>query len=269
MPPTGSTAKAPTLPAAQPRTKAEKRRLPRHVAIILDGNGRWATNKGLPRPAGHVKGVEAVREVVVAALNHGVEVLSLYAFSVLNWRRPEEEVEGLMRIFRHYLAVEAPRLAEEGVRLRLLGDRARLPEDVRTNLDEAERRPAGNARLALNLAVNYGGREDLIQAMQGLARAAAAGELAPETIDAPRLEGQLYTRDLPPVDLLIRTAGERRLSNFLLWQSAYAELLFLDVLWPDFTAGHFGLALADYAQRRRTFGGLVDRGTPEGHATVV
>jgi len=238
-------------------------RVPRHLAIILDGNGRWATAKGLPRLAGHVRGVEAVRETVAAALELGVEHLSLYAFSSLNWQRPAEEVLGLMALFKHYLDHEARRMAGQGVRLRHIGERQRLPAEVVQALEDAEARTAAGERMTLHVAVNYGGREEIVHAVKTLAAEVAAGRMQPEGIDAARLASQLFTADAPPVDLMVRTAGERRISNFLLWQSAYAELLFLDVLWPDFTRAHLKDALDDFARRKRTFGGLVDRVEPD------
>jgi len=271
MPPLDATSKlshltVPELPVAEPRATVKPApllvRKPQHLAIILDGNGRWATAKGLPRAAGHVKGVESVRETVVGCLDYGIPILTLYAFSTLNWKRPAEEVGSLMQLFEHYLAAEAPRLAREGVRVRCLGDRERMPVGVREALDTAESRPVDAPRLLLNLAVNYGGREELVCAMRALAAEVARGGLTPGEIDLTRLEDHLYTRALPPVDLVIRTAGERRLSNFLLWQSAYAELYFTATLWPDFNREDLDAALADFAARKRTFGGLVDRAAP-------
>jgi len=244
-------------PAPTPVKRPEVKGLPRHVAIILDGNGRWATQRGLPRPAGHAQGSEAVRTVVQAALNRGVQYLSLFAFSSLNWKRPVEEVNALMKLFEIYLSQEAARLAQAGVRLRVLGDLRPLPESVRAAVDVAAALPLQEERLTLNLAVNYGAREELLFAVRALTEQAARGTLDPERIDAERLEGRLFTAGQPPVDVVIRTAGERRLSNFLLWQSAYAELVFTDLLWPDFTAADFDAALTDYASRRRTFGGLI------------
>ncbi|MBI3829637.1 MAG: di-trans,poly-cis-decaprenylcistransferase [Planctomycetes bacterium] len=258
---------APGLPVAEPVVaeppkKARLARLPAHLAIILDGNGRWATAKGLPRLAGHVKGVESVREAVSGCLEHGIRILTLYAFSTLNWKRPVEEVSGLMNLFRHYLDAEVPRLTEQGVSVRCLGERERLPAEVVAALDAAEAQSAKNSRLVLNLAVNYGGREELVCAFRHLADEVARGKISSREIDLSRIETNLFTRELPPVDLVIRTAGERRLSNFLLWQSAYAELYFTEVLWPDFTRASLDTALADFATRRRTFGGLVDQAAP-------
>ncbi|MCZ7648232.1 MAG: polyprenyl diphosphate synthase [Planctomycetota bacterium] len=233
-------------------------RLPRHVAIIMDGNGRWATKQGLPRLAGHERGARAVREVVEGALERGIEVLSLYAFSAQNWSRPAQEVGGLMRLFRAYLEDERARLANEGVQVRLLGERARLAPELLDALDATLHATRHATRMQLNLAVNYGGREELVEAMKRLARRVADGGLEPDGIDGARIEEELTTRALPPVDLLVRTAGERRLSNFLLWQSAYAELIFMDAAWPDFDRNCLDAALSEYATRRRTFGGLVD-----------
>ncbi|MBE7465555.1 MAG: di-trans,poly-cis-decaprenylcistransferase [Planctomycetes bacterium] len=233
-------------------------RLPRHVAIVMDGNGRWATRQGLPRLAGHERGARAVREVVEAALERGIEVLSLYAFSAQNWSRPSEEVAGLMELFRAYLEGERERLAEQGIRMSLLGERERLPAEVQRAVEQTSSATAQARRMQLNLAVNYGGREELVHAMRRLAGRVAAGGLEPARIGSEQIEAELYLHALPPVDLLIRSGGERRLSNFLLWQSAYAELSFLDVPWPEFGRGHLDAALADYATRRRTFGGLVD-----------
>lgn len=249
----------PVVEAPAPKAVRASARLPVHLAIILDGNGRWASNKGLPRLAGHVKGVESVRETVAGCMDHGIKILTLYAFSTLNWKRPDEEVSGLMNLFRHYLDAEVPRLIERGVAVRGLGERERLPADVVEALEAAEAQSGPDARLILNLAVNYGGREELVHAVKSLAGEVAGGKIAASEIDVARVEGRLYTRDLPPVDLVIRTAGERRLSNFLLWQSAYAELYFTETLWPDFTRASLDAALGDFATRKRTFGGLVDQ----------
>ena len=245
-------------PAQRP-APAVRARLPRHVAIIMDGNGRWGTGRGLPRLTGHARGVEAAREAVAGCLERGIGALSLYAFSILNWRRPDEEVRGLMELLRQYLNTEAEALAERGVRLRLLGERDGLPDGVREAAERAEAATARGSRLSLNLAVNYGGREELVHAARRLAADVVAGRLSAEAVNEQCLQDALYTAGLPPVDLLIRTAGVRRLSNFLLWQAAYAELLFMDVLWPDFTRAHLDAALADFAGRKRTFGGLVER----------
>jgi undecaprenyl diphosphate synthase len=229
--------------------------VPRHVAIIMDGNGRWATQRGLPRVAGHKAGAEAVRRAMQAAVDHGVEVLTLYAFSSENWRRSAEEIADLTGLMRYYLDRELNRLMEEGVRLKLIGEHSAFGPDLVQRLERAVERTAGNQRLTLVVALNYGSRTEIATAAQALARKAAAGEIDPSTIDEDAIAGELQTHGLPELDLLIRTSGEVRLSNFLLWQAAYAELLFLDVLWPDFDEQAFAQALEHYGRRQRRFGG--------------
>ena len=229
--------------------------VPRHVAIIMDGNGRWAEARGLPRVAGHRQGAEAARKVLRAAGEAGVECLTLYAFSSENWRRPEAEVNDLMGLLRFYIGAELNALHKEGVRLKILGDHKAFRPDVAKMVDQAVERTAGNRRMTLAVALNYGGRLELVGAARRLAARAAAGALDPEAIDEAAFEAELDTEGLPPLDLLIRTSGEHRLSNFLLWQAAYAELLFVDTLWPDFDAEAFGAALAAFAGRQRRFGG--------------
>lgn len=230
--------------------------LPRHVAIIMDGNGRWASKRFLPRVAGHRAGVEAVRRVSRAARALGIEALTLYAFSSENWRRPEEEIGDLMGLLRLFIRSDLAELARENVRLRVIGDFRRLPDDVVALVEDAVARTAGNSGPLLVIALNYGGQAELTAVARRLAERAAAGALDPAAIDADAIERELETRDLPPLDLLIRTSGEHRLSNFLLWQAAYAELLFVDTLWPDFGATEFEAALADFGRRQRRFGGL-------------
>ena len=229
--------------------------VPRHVAIIMDGNGRWAEQRGLPRAAGHKAGAEAVRRAMQAAGDHGVEVLTLYAFSSENWRRSPQEIADLTGLMRFYLERELSTLLKEGVRLRLIGDYAAFGPELKERLERAVDRTRGNDRLTLVVALNYGSRAELASVTRRLAARAKAGEIAPEAIDEAAVEAELETRDLPELDLLIRTSGEVRLSNFLMWQAAYAELLFLDVLWPDFTEQSFADALAVYAARQRRFGG--------------
>jgi undecaprenyl diphosphate synthase len=229
--------------------------VPRHVAIIMDGNGRWAKQKGLPRAAGHKAGAEAARTVLRAAGDAGVECLTLYAFSSENWRRPEEEVNDLMGLLRLYIANELNGLHKEGVRVKVLGDHSAFSPDTARMVDRAVERTAGNTRMTLAIALNYGARAELVQAARRLAVRAGAGEIDAHAIDEAMLEAELDTADLPPLDLLIRTSGEVRLSNFLLWQAAYAELLFVDTLWPDFGPEEFMAALAHYAGRERRFGG--------------
>jgi undecaprenyl diphosphate synthase len=229
--------------------------VPRHVAIIMDGNGRWAKARGLPRAAGHRQGAEAARKVLRAAGEAGVECLTLYAFSSENWRRPEDEINDLMGLLRFYITRELDALHREGVRLKILGDHNAFQPDIAKLVDQAVTRTAGNQRMTLAIALNYGARAELVQAARRLAERAEAGEIRPAEIDEAMVEASLDTAGLPPLDLLIRTSGEQRLSNFLLWQAAYAELLFVDTLWPDFDGDSVRSALADYAGRERRFGG--------------
>ena len=231
------------------------RDVPRHVAIIMDGNGRWAKQRGLPRAAGHKAGAEAVRRTLQAAADAGVEVLTLYAFSSENWRRSDDEISDLTGLMRYYVQKELQRLIDERVKLKLIGDyRAFGPEMTRL-LEDAVRSTAGNERLTLVVALNYGSRSEIAKAAAALAERATAGELAASSIDEAALGGELETAGLPELDLLIRTSGELRLSNFLLWQTAYAELLFTPVLWPDFDEAAFNDALAQFSARQRRFGG--------------
>jgi len=229
---------------------------PRHVAIIMDGNGRWAKARFLPRAAGHRQGVEAVRRVSRAARALGIDVLTLYAFSSENWRRPEEEVSDLMGLLRHFLASELDELVSEGVKLRVIGDYRRFSDDLVAMIDGAIALTASNPGPTLVIALNYGAQAEIVTAARRLAAAARDGRLDPETIDGAMLESELETHDLPPLDLLIRTSGEQRLSNFLLWQAAYAELLFVDTLWPDFNEKTLAEALDEFGRRQRRFGGL-------------
>ena len=225
--------------APQPETPAGGNAVPRHVAIIMDGNGRWAKARGLPRAAGEA----------------GVECLTLYAFSSENWRRPEDEINDLMGLLRLYITSELNALHKEGIRLKILGDHNAFRPDVAKLVDDAVMRTAGNQRMTLAIALNYGSRNEIVGAARRLAERAAAGELDPAAIDEAMIDASLDTADLPPLDLLIRTSGEYRLSNFLLWQAAYAELLFVDALWPDFDGDAFRTALPAFAGRERRFGG--------------
>jgi undecaprenyl diphosphate synthase len=229
--------------------------VPRHVAIIMDGNGRWAKARGLPRAAGHRQGAEAARKVLRAAGEAGVECLTLYAFSSENWRRPQDEINDLMGLLRFYISRELDALHREGVRLVILGDHKAFQADVAKLVDQAVERTAGNRRMILAIALNYGARAELVQAARRLAERAAAGEIAPADIDEEAIDSSLDTAGLPPLDLLVRTSGEQRLSNFLLWQAAYAELAFVDTLWPDFDGEALRAVLADYSARERRFGG--------------
>jgi undecaprenyl diphosphate synthase len=231
------------------------KRVPRHVAIIMDGNGRWAKRRGLPRAAGHKAGAEAVRRTMQAAADRGVEVLTLYAFSSENWRRSVEEIADLTGLMRFYLERELATLHKEGVRLKLIGDYSAFGTDLVQRLERAVEHTTENRRLTLVVALNYGSRTEIAAAAGRLARKAVAKEIEPESIDEAAFANELQTRDLPELDLLIRTSGEVRLSNFLLWQAAYAELLFLDTLWPDFDEQAFADALDTFAARDRRFGG--------------
>ena len=230
-------------------------KVPRHVAIIMDGNGRWAQQRGLPRVAGHRAGAEAVRRALQAAADRGVEVLTIYAFSSENWRRSDEEISDLTALMRFYVERELKTLEKEGVRLRLIGDYSAFGPELVERLERAVERTAKNSRLTLVIALNYGSRAEIAAAARRLALKAAAGEIEPASIDEAAIAAQLQTADLPELDLLIRTSGEVRLSNFLLWQAAYSELLFLDTLWPDFDEQAFADALSRFAGRQRRFGG--------------
>jgi undecaprenyl diphosphate synthase len=221
----------------------------------MDGNGRWAKQRGLPRAAGHRAGAEAVRRALQAATDKGVEVLTIYAFSSENWRRSAEEISDLTALMRYYLERELKTLEKERVRLKLIGDYSAFGGGLVERLERAVERTANNRRLTLVIALNYGSRREIAEAARKLASKAVAGSLAPESIDEDMIAAELQTSDLPELDLLIRTSGEVRLSNFLLWQAAYAELLFLDVLWPDFDERTFADALSVYAARERRFGG--------------
>ena len=228
---------------------------PDHVAIIMDGNGRWAQSRGLPRTAGHKAGAEAVRRTVKAAVAMGVPYLTLFGFSSENWKRPSGEIGDLMGLLRLYLRNEIAELDKQGVRLRVIGDRSRFAEDIQRLIADAEERTRGNVKLNLTIALSYGGRQEILDAARALAEQVRRGEISPDDIDEHRFERALYTADLPAPDLLIRTSGEQRISNFLLWQMAYAEFVFTDVLWPDFGHDDMAEALAEFRGRERRFGG--------------
>jgi undecaprenyl diphosphate synthase len=239
---------------ASPARPKSKISAPRHVAIIMDGNGRWARRRGLPREAGHQAGIKPVRDTVEFCVSSGVERLTVFAFSSENWRRPPAEVSGLMSLFVSAIEQEIAALDANGIRLKFVGDLAALGPALLQTTAAVEQRTAKNSRLELVVAVAYGGRWDLVQATRKLATAAAAGELDPASIDETALAAALQTAPLSNVDLLIRTGGEHRISNFLLWDIAYAEMFFSSVLWPDFTAAELSLAFEFYAQRQRRFG---------------
>ena len=228
--------------------------VPTHVAIIMDGNGRWAKKRRLPRVAGHKKGADAVRECVRACGELGISYLTLYAFSSENWKRSEEEVDDLMGLLRHYLRNEIEALHRNNVRLRCIGGRERLSADIVELMNHAEERTARNTGLTLILALNYGAQAEIVEAVRRLAAKAAAGEIKPEDIDEKMVAAHLQTADFPDPDIIIRTSGEKRLSNFLLWQAAYAELIFIDDYWPDFTKETLLKALAEFGLRERRYG---------------
>jgi undecaprenyl diphosphate synthase len=227
-----------------------------HVAIIMDGNGRWATERGWPRLVGHRRGAERVREIVRACPDLGIRWLTVYAFSTENWKRSTEEVLGLMAIFARYIEREADRLAAEGVRMRFIGDRSRLDERLQTLMAGIEARTAGFTRLNFTVAINYGGRDEVLRAVRDIAAEVAAGRIAPDQVTEAMLSDHLDTKGIPDPDLVIRTSGETRTSNFLPWQTAYAEYEFTPTLWPDFSAHELSAILARFGNRERRFGGV-------------
>ena len=229
---------------------------PHHVAIIMDGNGRWAKARGLPRVAGHRRGAGAVRRVIRGAGELGIPVLTLFAFSTENWTRPADEVSDLMGLLRHYLRHELEEFGRNGARLRVIGERSRLAPDIVSDIADAEQRTRSNTRIDVNICINYGSRDEIVRATRSLARKVAAGELAADRIDETMFERELLTAGVPDPDLLIRTSGEQRISNFLLWQCAYAELVFVDTLWPDFGKDHLEQAIAEFRRRERRYGGV-------------
>lgn len=228
--------------------------VPQHIAIIMDGNGRWARGRSLPRPLGHHAGMEAVREVVAGCLDSGVEVLSLFAFSTENWQRPPSEIEALMGLLEEYIARETDELREKGVRVRVLGDLERLSDTGRQAVDRVINKTDGGDSLSLNLCISYSSRAEITRAARLLAESVAQGRMRPDEVDEDALAQRLYTADFPDPDLLIRTSGEMRISNFLLWQLAYAEFYVTPVLWPDFTREHLFEAILDFQRRDRRFG---------------
>jgi len=236
-----------------------KERLPLHTAIIMDGNGRWAESQGFLRTAGHTAGVDALKQVLKVAIDLELPALTVYAFSTENWKRPTTEVDFLMRLFSDYLAKEIDEMDEDNVKLRFLGRIDELSPALREQARAAEAQTADNTGVHFNVAMNYGGQDELLRAAQKLAAEVRDGKLCPEDIDTVRLENELDTAGLPPVDFVIRTSGDIRLSNFLLWQAAYAEFWFTETNWPDFTPACFVEALADFGKRKRRFGGLKDK----------
>ena len=245
LPPAGAQSLTPTSPEAAPL----------HVAIIMDGNGRWAKARGLPRSLGHRSGVAALKRTVEGAPTLGVDRLTVFGFSTENWRRPAKEVSELMGLLKAYVESDLARLEKEGVRVRILGRRTGLADDIRAIIERAEQRTAQNDRFLLQVAFNYGAQSDIADTAQSLAREVQAGRLDPAAIDEALFESRLSTAAAGPPDLIIRTSGERRVSNFLLWEAAYAELVFQDVLWPDYGPAHLASAIEEYRGRERRFGG--------------
>lgn len=243
-----SRSKNPVAPAALSEAA------PKHVAVIMDGNGRWAQSRGLPRTAGHKKGADTLHTILQACRDFGVECLTIYAFSSENWRRPQAEIRDLMELLRQYLAREVPTMNKNGVRMRFIGDMSLLEHDIRQTIAEAERITEKNHSFTLTVALSYGGREELTRAARKLAERVKSGEIEPQDINEERIAQSLDTAGLPEPDLLIRTGGEQRISNFLLWQSAYTEFYFTPVLWPDFSVADFKQALDEFSRRERRYG---------------
>jgi undecaprenyl diphosphate synthase len=233
------------------------RALPRHVAIIMDGNGRWARARGLPRIAGHRSGAEAARRTVEAAAESGIPYLTLFGFSSENWKRPTSEIHDLMVLLRHYLRGEIEELHRNGVRLKVIGQRAQFAPDIVGMIEDAEASTRDNPRITLTIALSYGGRAEIVTAVRAIAEQVAFGKLDPAAVDEECIARHLFTADIPDPDLLIRTSGEQRISNFLLWQCAYAELVFTKTLWPDFSKRDLDQAIADFCGRERRYGASV------------
>ncbi|RAK23402.1 undecaprenyl diphosphate synthase [Anoxybacillus vitaminiphilus] len=238
------------------KEEVKKRPIPEHIAIIMDGNGRWAKKRAMPRVAGHYEGMQVVRKITRFANELGVKVLTLYAFSTENWKRPKSEVDYLMKLPEEFLGTFLPELVKENVQVRVMGNKEQLPEHTRRAVEKAIKETKNNTGLILNFALNYGSRAEITSAVQAIAKQIEAGNLTAEQVNEELVASYLMTKDLGDPDLLIRTSGEIRLSNFMLWQLAYTEFWFTDVLWPDFTEQHLLQAIADFQQRGRRFGGV-------------
>ncbi len=247
---------ASTTPIADHSKVGDEGHSPKHIAIIMDGNGRWAQSRGLPRVAGHKEGVEAVRRTVDACKKLDVEHLTIFSFSTENWRRPQTEIDALFGLLKLFVKKDLARLHKEGVRIRIIGSREGLPSDVLKLVDECEEKTKNNSEFNVNIAFNYGARAEIVEATRAIAEDVAKGCLKADSITEATLQSRMWTQDLPDVDLLIRTSGELRISNFLLWGIAYSELLFLDVLWPDFGRADLEQAIDDFKNRNRRFGGI-------------
>ncbi|CAH1197790.1 Ditrans,polycis-undecaprenyl-diphosphate synthase ((2E,6E)-farnesyl-diphosphate specific) [Paenibacillus plantiphilus] len=241
-------------PASEEALSADK--IPQHIAVIMDGNGRWAKSRGLPRMAGHHSGMKTVKRITMAADRLGVKYLTLYAFSTENWKRPKAEVEFLMKLPQEFLAIELKELIEKNVQVRMMGYKGDLPDHTLRAVEEAIKQTANNTGLVLNFALNYGSRKEMIEAVRLIGEEVQAGRLLPGDINDTHMEGSLLTAGIPNPDLLIRTSGELRISNFMLWQLAYSELWFTDVYWPEFTEEHFYEAVREYQRRVRRYGGV-------------
>ena len=246
------------LPSASPEADRPSGQGPVHVAIIMDGNGRWAKARGLPRTAGHKRGADAVKRVVKSAGGLGISYLTLFGFSSENWQRPESEVRDLLGLLRFYLENDIAELVANGIRLNIIGDRRRLPVDTVKLIENAEARTVANTKMVLTIALSYGGRQEIVAAAQALAADCAAGRIKPGDITEGAFAGKLFTAGTPDPDLLIRTSGEQRISNFLLWQLAYSELVFTDTLWPDFGQAELEAAIATYRSRERRYGAVTN-----------
>jgi undecaprenyl diphosphate synthase len=242
--------------ADMPSPNLDPAKLPRHIAVIMDGNGRWARERGLERVEGHLRGADTVRKVVEECCRLNIGQLTLYSFSSENWKRPRQEIDFLMDLLKHYLVAERPEIMKQNISFRVIGRRSELDSEVVKEIEETERISSANSGLTLALAVNYGSRTEIVDAVRAIAERVRAGNLDPATIDESTISQSLYTAGMPDPDLLIRTAGEMRVSNYLLWQISYAELWVTPVCWPDFTTEVFHSALRDYAGRERRFGGL-------------
>lgn len=238
------------------QAEAAPRKIPVNLGIIMDGNGRWAKKRGLPRTAGHITGAQVFRKITKYCDKCGVRYLTVYAFSTENWRRPKDEVDSIMNLLRQYLKESLSDFQQENIVVRFIGNRAELAEDIRKLIEEAEVSTANKTGMTLNIALNYGGQQEIVHATRALARRVAEGALDPNSIDEQMLQEALYTEKQPPVDLVLRPSGEYRLSNFLVWQSAYAEFVFMDVLWPDFKEKDLDRAFEEFARRDRRFGGV-------------
>ncbi|WP_221226707.1 isoprenyl transferase [Paenibacillus baekrokdamisoli] len=240
----------------KPSQTLDTENIPQHIAIIMDGNGRWAKSRGLPRMAGHHSGMKTVKRITMAADRLGVKFLTLYAFSTENWKRPKAEVEFLMKLPQEFLSIELNELIEKNVQVRMMGYKSDLPDHTLHAIEEAMHKTANNTGLVLNFALNYGSRSEMLEAVRQIGQSVKAGDLQPEDIEETHLADRLLTAGMPDPDLLIRTSGELRLSNFMLWQLAYSEMWFTDVYWPEFTEEHFYDAITEYQRRARRYGGL-------------